>query len=306
MRNVYCVWTFHGRRVLTALLLCTLLCCFANSKVHASDKVSIESVEFKSVITGQRLPYIAFLPQDYAEVNTRYPVLFLLHGLFGSHTNWLNLTNLADYVANHKIIVITPEGHDGWYTDSATVPADKYESYIMKELLPDVDSRFRTIGDRRARGIAGLSMGGYGALKFGLKYPDKFKFVASISGAFDAAARSDEHPGFASDILKPSVMAVFGPARSRTRQENDLHQLARNLSPANVATLPYIYLSCGTEDGFLDTNRDLDGVLLSKKIPHEFRELPGGHDWGFWDRQVREVLRLYSQLTKDEISAGRN
>ena len=80
-----------------------------------------------------------------------------------------------------------PEGDDGWYTDSATVPNDKYETYIIKELIPEIDKKFRTLADREHRIIAGLSMGGYGSIKFGLKYPNLFSIVGSFSGAFDAA-----------------------------------------------------------------------------------------------------------------------
>ena len=295
----------RGWRLLLVLMFVATVSYAHDSNIPASDKVSIETVDFKSPLMGQRLPYIAFLPSGYAETNSRYPVLFLLHGLAGAHTNWQTYTNLADYLASYKIIVITPEGHDGWYTDSATVPADRYETYIVKELLPEVDARYRTISDRRARGIAGLSMGGYGALKFALKYPNKFVFAASISGAFDAAVQSDDRPGFAWDFLKPSVLSVFGPIGSPVRLQNDLRQMARTLTAAKVSVLPYMYLSCGSEDGFLKTNRELDEILLSKKVPHEFRELPGGHEWGFWDKQIREVLRLYSQITKDEFASMR-
>jgi S-formylglutathione hydrolase FrmB len=143
-------------------------------------------------------------------------------------------------------------------------------------------------------------MGGYGALKLALKYPGQFAFAGSISGAFDPAVRSDEHPGFSWDIFRPSINAAFGESGNSTRAANNLHQLARNLTAPQVAFLPYIYFDCGTEDGFLETNRDLDSILLAKKVPHEFRELPGGHDWGYWDRQVREVLRVFAQRANGE------
>ena len=245
---------------------------------------------------GQVLPYNALLPVGYAESNKRYPVLYLLHGLFGRYDDWVTRTNLAECAAHYDVIIITPEGHDGWYTDSASVATDKYESYFIRELISDVDARFRTIKDRRARGVAGLSMGGYGALKYGLKHPDQFTFAASLSGALDPALRTDDNPGFAWDILRPSINTVFGPRNSQTRTANDLHQIARGLSASQIASLPYLYFDCGLEDGFLATNRELAEILLSKKIPHQYRQLPGGHDWGYWDQQVREVLRLYAQL----------
>ena len=255
-----------------------------------------QTVQFKSELIGKVLPYDTLLPRDYFKSNKRYPVLYLLHGLFGHHDDWITRTNLAEYAADYDLIIVTPEGNDSWYIDSATVASDKYESYILRELIPDVDARYRTIKDRRARGVAGLSMGGYGALKYGLKHPDYFAFAGSLSGALDPANRTDEHPGFAWDILRPSITAAFGSPNSPARQANDLHQIARNLTAANIASLPYLYFDCGLEDGFLPTNRELAEILIAKKIPHQYRQLPGGHDWGYWDRQVREVLRVYADL----------
>ena len=255
-----------------------------------------QTVQFKSELIGKVLPYDTLLPPGYFKSNKRYPVLYLLHGLFGHHDDWITRTNLAHYAAEYDLIIITPEGNDSWYIDSATVASDKYESYILRELIPDVDGRYRTIKDRRARGVAGLSMGGYGALKYGLKHPDYFAFAGSLSGALDPANRNEEHPGFAWDILRPSITSAFGPPNSPARQANDLHQIARNLTAANIASLPYFYFDCGLEDGFLPTNRELAEILIAKKIPHQYRQLPGEHNWGYWDRQVREVLRVYADL----------
>ena len=255
-----------------------------------------QTFQFKSELIGKVLPYDTLLPPGYFKSNKRYPVLYLLHGLFGHHDDWITRTNLAEYAAGYDLIIVTPEGNDSWYIDSATVASDKYESHILRELIPDVDARYCTIKDRRARGVAGLSMGGYGALKYGLKHPDYFAFAGSLSGALDPANRNEAHPGFAWDILRPSITAAFGPPNSAARRANDLHQIARNITAANVASLPYLYFDCGLEDGFLPTNRELAEILIAKKIPHQYRQLPGGHDWGYWDRQVREVLRVYADL----------
>src|SRR5713226_5865867 len=134
---------------------------------------SVETVQVQSKLVNAALSYNVILPPDYrTSRTTRYPVLYLLHGVTGHYSDWITHTNVADYAAGYRMIVVMPEGNNGWYTDSATVPADKYETYILKELIPDVDSRLRTIRDRRGRAVAGCSMGGYGALKFGLKHPE--------------------------------------------------------------------------------------------------------------------------------------
>lgn len=148
-------------------------------------------------------------------------------------------------------------------------------------------------------------MGGYGALKFGIKHPDLFAFAGSLSGALDPATRTEEHPGHAWDILRPSIKAVFGPRNSQTRKANDLHELARGISASKIASLPYLYFDCGLEDGFLITNRELADILLAKKIPHQYRQLPGEHNWAYWDRQVRDLLRLYAQLMTNNVPGRR-
>ena len=291
------------RLACTLLLVATLLSFATAACAQETRKVGVETIQFKSELIGQVLPYNALLPVSYAESNKRYPVLYLLHGLFGRYDDWLTRTNLAEYAAHFDVIIITPEGHDGWYTDRAGVATDKYESYFIREIIPDVDARFRTIKDRRARGVAGLSMGGYGALKYGLKHPEQFAFAASISGALDPALRTDNNPGFAWDILRPSINTVFGPRNSQTRTANDLHQIARGLSASQITLLPYLYFDCGLEDGFLATNRELADILTSKKIPHQYRQLPGGHSWAYWDQQVQEVLRLYAQLMTSNVAS---
>jgi S-formylglutathione hydrolase FrmB len=281
------------KRSARALLLITVFSFIVCGQ--AAEATRVETVQFKSNLVGKVLPYSVVLPPRYASSRTRnqsYPVLYLLHGLSGHYSNWLSKTKLADYAAAYEMIIVTPEGNDGWYTDSASVSADKYETYILQELIPDVESRFHASKLREGRAVAGLSMGGYGALKFGVKYPDKFVFAASMSGALDAAARSDGDPRFAWEYLRTSIMQTFGAPGSRTRADNDLHKLVRLIPARRPVSLPFLYLDCGTEDGFLTTNRELATILLEQKIPHEFRQLPGKHGWAYWDAQVQEVLKM--------------
>jgi putative tributyrin esterase len=271
-----------------------------------------ETVPFESRLVGAPLPYNVILPADYksgAARQRRYPALYLLHGLMGSASNWVSeRSHLADYAARYPFIIVAVEGRNAWYTDSATAPAEKFESYIVKELIPDVDTRFRTIASREGRAVAGLSMGGYGSLKFGLKYPSLFAFAGSMSGALGAGAwLPDERlPEFA----RPSIARAYGPAGepdNETRKANDIFRLVRELTPEQVKALPYLYLDCGTEDFLLGDNRNFSALLVEKKVAHEFRQLPGGHEWPYWDRQVQEVLKLAAaKLTtaRDAKAAG--
>jgi putative tributyrin esterase len=134
-------------------------------------------------------------------------------------------------------------------------------------------------------------MGGYGSLKFGLKYPDKFVFVSSMSGALPAASWDPAAKDF-STFLKSSIKQVYGPMDSPVRAANNIFKITNALSAAEISKLPYMYMSCGTEDFLIATNREFSDLLLKKKIPHEFRELPGDHSWPFWDNQVQVILQI--------------
>jgi putative tributyrin esterase len=274
------------RLFVLVLVLCGALAAFY---YQVETAVRVETVQFRSALAGRALPYKVVLPPGYGLFTsraTRYPVLYLLHGWSGHYDSWLANTSLARYAAEHRLIVVTPEGDNGWYTDSAVVPADKFESYFVEELIPDVDRRFRTIAARRGRGVAGCSMGGYGSLKFGLKHPELFAFAASTSGALDAASRTDE----------ASIMQTFGEAGSPARAENDLPRLAREFPAERRGLLPFLYLDCGDKDPWFAVNRDFADLLTERGMTHEYRQLPGDHVWPYWDRQLREILREAEEM----------
>lgn len=264
------------------------------TQAKAKEKDSrVQTVQFESKLVGKILPYSVVLPVEYdqpAAKAKRYPVLYLLHGFTGHYDNWPTKTKLADYAAQYSVIVVTPEGNNGWYIDSATVPAEKYETYILEELIPDIERRYRANASREGRAIAGLSMGGYGAMKFGLKHPEMFVFAGSMSGALSAASWGEKQldPG----PIRDSLMQTFGPAESLTRVANDVLRLAREFSTKQKTPPPYLYIDCGTEDFLFKDNREFVQLLVELKLPHEYRQLPGTHNWNYWDAQVQEVLRL--------------
>lgn len=281
----------------------------AEPVLKKKDNVSEEKVignevvelRLNSKLMGREMPYRVIYPFSYKnrkEISKRYPVIYLLHGLTGHFDNWTDKAKLAVYAKNYDYIIVTPEGADGWYTDSASATNDKYESYIIQELIPEIDGKFRTLSDREHRAVAGLSMGGYGALKFGLKYPDKFVVAGSFSGALGAASWSDKTLGNNWKALTDSIMSVYGAEGSPTRAANDIYKIVREMTPEKAKTLPFLYVDCGTEDFLIQQNRDFGTLLIEKKIPHEFRQLPGKHDWVYWNSQVQEFLRVAQKFIK--------
>lgn len=277
------------KRLRPLLLVIALVGALGVYYYYSERAVRVETVELRSALAGRTLPYRVVLPPGYGLITSRskrYPVIYFLHG-WGSHYEaWLANTSLARYAADHQLIIVTPEGSNGWYTDSATIATDKFESYVLQELIPDVDKRFRTVTDKRGRGVAGNSMGGYGALKFGFKHPEAFALAASTSGALDAASRTDE----------ASIMQTFGEPASATRVANDLPRLAREYPLERRGLLPYLYFDCGEKDPWFAANHDFASLLTGRGIAHEYREIPGDHIWPYWDRQAREILRLATDI----------
>ena len=260
---------------------------------------NVENHKLNSRLMMREIPYRVVLPVDYKSADKKavYPVVYLLHGLTGHFDNWTDRTRLADYATKYNYIIVTPEGNNGWYSDSATVPNDKYESYIIQELIPEIDKQFRTRADRNHRAIAGLSMGGYGSIKFGLKHPEMFALVGSFSGAHGAGSWTEKEVGTKGYIAE-SLLGVFGAADSETRKQNDIFKIVREMPAARIAALPFVYLDCGTEDFLYKNNRDFADLLVEEKVKHEFRQLPGAHDWKFWGAQIQEFLELSERFIK--------
>ncbi len=266
---------------------------------------NVQELKLESKLMARQMPYRVVFPADYSDpktASTRYSVIYLLHGLTGRYDNWVDRTKVADYATRHKFLIVTPDGGNSWYSDSVANANDKFESHIVRELIPAIEARFRTLADRDHRIVAGLSMGGFGAIKFGLKYPEMFALVGSFSGAlgavdYDAGPASGGTPAAFETLLRTTLAAAFGPRGGEPRKANDLFRVARELTPEKVKALPYVYLACGTEDLLFQSNRDFNAILIEKKVPHEYREHPGGHDWIFWDAQVREFLALAERRT---------
>ena len=250
---------------------------------EGTQKARVEEHLFHSASLNRDMHYLVLLPRDYAK--GRFPVLYLLHGLYGDYKNWDTRTHLEGAAESLPLLIVMPDADDSWYANSAGRPGDKFEDYIAKDLISEIDEKYRTIRRRRARAVAGLSMGGYGAVKFALKYPGLFAFAGSLSGAFNAAQNLDDlRPEFRAKLLE-----VFGNRGNPTRSKNDVFQLL-----VNSNDVPYFYLACGREDFFLDTNRALAAQLSKQKIPYEYHETPGGHTWAYWDEALVPLLHAVS------------
>jgi len=262
--------------------------------------VKIGKEILRSSLMQRELPFRIILPEKYDTSKEKYPALYLLHGLFGSCDNWLELTEIKNYLAGKELIVVLPEGGNGWYSDSTTIEKDKFESFFINELIPTIEANYRVFENKEKRAIAGLSMGGFGALKFALKRLDLFAFAGSMSGAFDAPRLTEKNQGFGWKEMSPSILEVFGKEDSAARIENDLFKIIRQIPEEKKSFLPDIYIDCGVEDGFLEVNRKLAELLEEERITFEYYEVFGGHDWNYWDKQIQIILRKVDEILNYE------
>jgi len=253
---------------------------------------------YKSSVAGDERDYYVYTPPGYnPKSHQSYPVLYLLHGYSDAADAWTSVGKanfiLDSLIASGKakpMIVVMPLGYGTMAVlnpgRNPTISEQSYELYqkaLLTEVMPQIEANYHVSKKREDRAIAGLSMGGYGALLFTLRRPTLFGFAASISGAFSGPSGIDE----VMPQLKPSIDQAYGSSGSATRKENDLDSL---IAAADPRTIPYLFIECGTADPLLPSNRHLVAELSEYKLQYEYHELPGNHTWSFWDNSLSPML----------------
>ena len=276
------------RCVITVLLVATSVAQVRRTALHSNKStescVRVQDGVFHSAALDRGMKYRLLFPCLYEQGSERFPVLYLLHGLHGDYLDWDTRTHLERYAERYELLIVMPDADDSWYTNSATDAKDKFEDYIAKDLVSEIDGKFRTLRSRHGRAIAGLSMGGYGALKIALRYHDDFAFAGSLSGALNAPQDlGDKRPEFRDQLLK-----VFGPPGNAARADNNVLSLLKSVGTND---LPYFYLACGSADDHLPVNRDFAAQLSSRGAAYEYHETAGGHAWDYWDRSLQDLLK---------------
>jgi putative tributyrin esterase len=292
---------FRPRHIFSPLILfacLTLLSCSKHEQSAPPDRprltpgVKMIDITFHSAALNRDMPYRAIIPATIA-ANQKLPVLYLLHGGGGDFHDWSNYSDVAGY-AERGLILVKPEGNSSYYTNSADRPQDRYEDYIVHDLIADVESRFPAASDRAHRGIAGVSMGGFGAVVLALKHPDLFVFAGGLSSALDVPSRpfSIKRVG-----QYRQHASIFGPWGSQSRRASDPFVLVRSVDPA---TAPYLFLTCGDQEGLLPTNRRFAAMLQARHFRYEFHAVAGGHDWNQWNRNVPDLMKSAINHLKPE------
>jgi putative tributyrin esterase len=215
-----------------------------------------------------------------------HPTLYLLHGLSDDDSIWVRRTSIERYVAEMGIAVVMPQVHRSFYTDM--VSGGKYWTFISEELPALARSFFPLSPKREDNFVAGLSMGGYGAIKLGLRKPESFAAAASLSGALDIAQHfaNQVHPA-----AKREYELIFGQDNIAGTPD-DLLWLMTELDQSN-GPKPALYQCCGTEDFLYEDNVTFREACRKTSLSLTYEEGPGEHEWGYWDTKIRDVLAWF-------------
>ncbi len=248
-------------------------------------QVHVDTVKHHSKFLQQEQAFLAIVPESIGP----WPVLYLLHGAGGNYTNWAEATDVLSYAEDFNILIVTPDGGElSWYLDSPFVETSQYESYIVRELLPFVDSTYTTMAGRQSRGIAGLSMGGHGAISLACKYPELFGSASSLSGVMDIVQLAPLGAVWNLDKL----LGTYSDYPDNWHN-NSCYYLVPQLQSRHVKLL----LDCGLQDifGLYNQARDFKARCDSLGITCEYNEYPGGHNWDYWDAHIYEHLVFHNQ-----------
>ncbi len=269
--------------------------------------MALIQVNFVSQSLFRTVPIQVILPVDKivwgdqkAKEQKPFKTLYLLHGLLGNYTDWVTGTRIQRWAEERDLAVVMPSGDNSFYIDQPGM-GSRYSEFIGKELVEITRKMFPLSHKREDTFIAGLSMGGYGAIHNGLKYPQTFSSIVSLSGAH---------------LLEPEKPHSIGPEKlifgdmmeAKKTDKNPRIQvelLKKKMAADPTLTFPKLFMACGTEDGLLDANRTLRDFFLESGLDVTYHESKGGHTWDFWDEYILKTLQwLPLEDGKQGVNSG--
>ena len=260
--------------------------------IFSSYAAKVDTVTTFSAAMNKEIKAVVVTPDNYSK-DTALPVVYLLHGYSDSYSSgWIKKGKGFETLADERrMIIVCPDGGvSSWYFDSPVDESCRYETYIVRELVPWIDKNYRTISSPKGRGITGLSMGGHGALYLAFRNQDVFGAAGSMSGGVDIRP----FPNNWSLIERLGTYAQHPENWEKNTVINMLHLL----TPGSLALI----IDCGSGDFFYKVNRQLHEKLSDRNIPHDFISRPGAHDWNYWKNAVKYQLLFMSEFFNKPIS----
>lgn len=289
------------------LIFIIISCCSYSLGQEASETLSrsvvYESVELKSEILREVVRYNIYLPKDYHTSTMKYPVLYLLHGYSDNETGWTQFGQVKriadDLIDGHEaaqMVIVMPDGGVTWYVNG-TDDGAQYEDFFVQELIPHIEKEYKVRKGRQFSSVAGLSMGGYGALMLSLRHPDLF----SSAGILSAGVFTDKEILDMEQAQWDRLLGLpFGKGLSgQDRLEGNYRQYSPEKMIAEFKEKRgkvRFYIDCGDDDFLILGNMNLHALMIQEEVPHEFRVRDGAHTWSYWRSGLRSILPFVSEV----------
>ena len=258
----------------------------------------IEERTVKSTLLNRSVKYTVYLPADYDRSERTYPVVYLLHGYTDDNTGWLQFGEINRYADKAiedgtipPMIIVMPNGDSSWYINSYD-GKEKYEDFFITEFMPSIEKTYRIKSQKKYRGIAGLSMGGFGTLNYALKYPDLFAAAAPLSAAvFDDSAmvkmRDDRYENIFGQLYGRGLKG--SDRLNKAWYDNSTLKIVETKTADDLKKVRY-WIDCGDDDFLTKGNSLLHILLTDKQVPHEYRVRDGEHNWTYWRTGIVDAL----------------
>lgn len=261
----------------------------------STQAAMVDTVEIYSNSMHRGVKTVIICPSSYKkEMDKKYPVVYLLHGAFGAYSNWIrkvpHIQQLAD---EHQLMIVCPDGgYTSWYFDSPIDSTYRFETFAGTEVPQYMDDHYRTIADRKGRAITGLSMGGHGGIFLGFRHAGLFSACGSMSGALHATVITQNY-----DVEKR-----LGDTTANRKYWHDWSAL--NVIEHYPIDSLAIIIDCGTEDKVLAMNKAMHEKMLKLKIPHDYTERPGEHNWAYWEKAIDYQLLFFRKHFDKMLKQG--
>ena len=267
----------------------------------AAAQATVDTVEIYSQAMKKTLKAAVTTPSSYSTETKSYPVIYLLHGGSGAFSDWhkqVTKPGLVNQLADqYDLIIVTPGvGPASYYYDSPILDSVRYETYMIRELIPFVDQNYRTLAQKDSRAITGLSMGGHGAMMLSAKHPELFVAAGTMSGVMNIDTDMWIVPNEFRNLRKNGQKQMLGSINYQAPKFNPytVVGLADKIHENGIALI----IDCGVDDFLIHTNRQLREILLWNKTPHEYIERPGAHTWTYWTEALPVHLLFFDRYLK--------